>query len=96
MVFNFLHPNLHCSDGVSNPIVREEDIIAGCRMQMRGSLQMKSFSERVIPKLSVDQLVLPDEMRGKINQILDLEKARGASGFLQLLFVCLFVCLLVC
>ncbi|XP_024517371.1 uncharacterized protein LOC112341471 isoform X1 [Selaginella moellendorffii] len=71
----------------ANPIVSEEDIVEGCRLQMRGSLQMKSFTHRVVPKAGVDDLVLCTAMRERIEGILKFEKARailqGQWGFQQ-------------
>ncbi|KAJ7523017.1 hypothetical protein O6H91_18G034900 [Diphasiastrum complanatum] len=70
-----------------NPLVTEEDIIEGCRMQMRGNLQMKSFSHRVIPKIALDDLVLTARMREYMDTIVSFEKARavllGQWGFSQ-------------
>jgi hypothetical protein len=39
------------------PVVTAADIVEGCRLQMRGSLQMKTFDHRVIPRAGFDALV---------------------------------------
>jgi hypothetical protein len=70
-----------------NPVVTEEDIISGCRLQMRGSLQMKSFTHRVVPKISMEELILSSAMRERLDAIINFEKARavllGQWGFQQ-------------
>ncbi|GLJ32583.1 hypothetical protein SUGI_0655660 [Cryptomeria japonica] len=70
-----------------NPKMTEEDIISGCRSQMRGSLQMKSFTHRVVPKTSMDELILSTSMRKHLECIISFEKARavllGQWGFQQ-------------
>lgn len=70
-----------------NPTIVEEDIISGCRLQMRGSLQMKSFTDRVVPKTSMDELILSSAIRKRLESIVSFEKARavllGQWGFQQ-------------
>jgi len=70
-----------------NPTIIEEDIISGCRLQMRGSLQMKSFTDRVVPKTSLDELILSSAIRKRLESIIRFEKARavllGQWGFQQ-------------
>eukprot|EP00246_Nothoceros_aenigmaticus_P015199 TRINITY_DN6205_c0_g1_i3.p1 TRINITY_DN6205_c0_g1~~TRINITY_DN6205_c0_g1_i3.p1 ORF type:complete len:1045 (-),score=220.48 TRINITY_DN6205_c0_g1_i3:28-2925(-) len=70
-----------------NPLVTEDDIVAGCRLQMRGSLQMKSFTHRVVPKTGMEELILGNVMRERIDSIINFEKARavllGQWGFQQ-------------
>lgn len=64
-------------DGAEAPCISEDDITAGCALQMRGSLSMKSFSHRVVPKSGLDALVLPDTIREQLQAVVCLEKARG-------------------
>ncbi|CAM6102058.1 unnamed protein product [Calypogeia fissa] len=70
-----------------NPTISEEDIVNGCRLQMRGSLQMKTFTHRVVPKTGMDELILTANMREKMDAIITFEKARavllGQWGFQQ-------------
>ncbi|KAG6551896.1 hypothetical protein Mapa_006512 [Marchantia paleacea] len=70
-----------------NPSMSEEDIVNGCRLQMRGSLQMKTFTHRVVPKTGMDDLILSSGMREKMDAIVTFEKARavllGQWGFQQ-------------
>ncbi|CAM6093219.1 unnamed protein product [Calypogeia fissa] len=59
------------------PTVTEADIVDGCRLQMRGSLQMKTFKHRVVPKTGLDKLILTPSMRQKLEAIVTFQKARG-------------------
>lgn len=72
-------------DGHENPVITEDDLLHGCKMQMRGSLQMRTFAQRVVPKGGLEELVLSDGLREQLQQIVDLEKARtvlfGQWGF---------------
>jgi SpoVK/Ycf46/Vps4 family AAA+-type ATPase len=64
-------------DGQDTPVIKEEDIVEGCSMQMRGSLQMKMFSQRVVPKAGLSELVLSEKLRQSLEDIVRLEKARS-------------------
>eukprot|EP00897_Mesotaenium_endlicherianum_P001050 jgi/Mesen1/10946/ME000096S10524 len=70
-----------------NPCISQDDVITGCRLQMRGSLQMKSFAQRVVPQSGLDELVLPRPMRAKLDAVVSFERARavllGQWGFLH-------------
>eukprot|EP00040_Diaphanoeca_grandis_P018681 m.98246 g.98246 ORF g.98246 m.98246 type:complete len:1081 (+) comp27046_c0_seq1:117-3359(+) len=72
-------------EGSDNPKVNQADIIAGCALQMRGTLKMKSFSDRVVPTFSMDSLVFPQKTEQELSAVVDLEKARrilfGQWGF---------------
>lgn len=57
---------LAISRSADDPKVTEDDIVAGCQMQMRGSLQMKAFLHRVVPKTGLDDLVLSAQMRKQV------------------------------
>ena len=78
---------LAISRSSDDPQVSEEDLVTGCSLQMRGSLQMKSFSSRVVPKTGLDDLVLSKSHRQQLDGIVDFEKARhvliGSWGFPQ-------------
>jgi len=69
------------------PLITEADLVEGCQLQMRGSLQMKSFQNRVVPKQGLDELVLGEELKAKLQEIVDFEKARavlfGQWGFAE-------------
>lgn len=60
-----------------SPMVTEEDIILGCKKQVRGALQMVEFNERVIPRAGLDELIATDAILDQLNQMISLEKARG-------------------
>lgn len=57
---------LAISRSADDPKVTEDDIVEGCQMQMRGSLQMKAFLHRVVPKTGLDDLVLSSQMRKQV------------------------------
>lgn len=64
-------------DGQDTPVIREEDVVEGCSLQMRGSLQMKTFSQRVVPKGGLSELVLSGKLLKSLEDIVKLEKARS-------------------
>jgi hypothetical protein len=47
----------------SEPVVTQEDLIAGCKLQMRGSLRIRADSEKAVPDFGLDSLVLVDTQR---------------------------------
>lgn len=69
----------------SEPVICHADIVAGCALQMRGSLHMKTFDHRVVPTSGLDALVVDDGVKDKLLQIVQFEKARsviyGQWGF---------------
>lgn len=44
----------------TDPVVNQEDLVAGCKLQMRGSLRIRADSERAIPDRGLDQLFLAE------------------------------------
>eukprot|EP00656_Telonema_subtile_P056134 TRINITY_DN8907_c0_g1_i1.p1 TRINITY_DN8907_c0_g1~~TRINITY_DN8907_c0_g1_i1.p1 ORF type:complete len:564 (+),score=179.60 TRINITY_DN8907_c0_g1_i1:32-1723(+) len=68
-----------------NPLISEEDITQGCRLQMRGSLQMRQFSNRVVPTGGLDEMIIGAELLQQLKEVVAFEKARsvlfGAWGF---------------
>lgn len=69
--------NAVARDGPEHPVITQSDIEHGCALQMRGSLKMKAFRNRVVPRVGMDALVLADDVRAKLLSVVDLEKARG-------------------
>lgn len=59
------------------PIIVEEDIVIGCKKQMRGALQMQDFDERVVPETGLDDLVISNSVKSDLMGIVQIEKARG-------------------
>ncbi|CAE8586019.1 unnamed protein product, partial [Polarella glacialis] len=59
-----------------NPTVTEEDITKACAMQVRGSLQMQSFSKRLVPRTGMESLVLSADLRQQLLEVVAFEKAR--------------------
>ncbi len=72
-------------DGGESPCVTKEDIAHGCRMQVRGSLQMRKFDKRVVPTEGLEALVLSKSLATQLNEMVQYEKARnvvcGQWGF---------------
>ncbi|POM58519.1 AAA family ATPase [Phytophthora palmivora] len=68
-----------------SPVISQADIVAGCALQMRGSLHMKTFDHRVVPTSGLDELIVEDSVKDKLRQIVQFEKARsviyGQWGF---------------
>lgn len=68
-----------------SPVISEADIVAGCALQMRGSLHMKTFDHRVVPTTGLDELIVEDSVKVKLRRIVQFEKARsviyGQWGF---------------
>lgn len=67
------------------PVISHADIVAGCALQMRGSLHMKTFDHRVVPTSGLDALIVDDRVKEQLQQIVQFEKARsviyGQWGF---------------
>ncbi|KAL3657465.1 hypothetical protein V7S43_017604 [Phytophthora oleae] len=68
-----------------SPVISQADIVAGCALQMRGSLHMKTFDHRVVPTTGLDELIVEDLVKDKLRRIVQFEKARsviyGQWGF---------------
>ncbi|CEG40076.1 aaa domain containing protein [Plasmopara halstedii] len=68
-----------------SPVISQADIVAGCALQMRGSLHMKTFDHRVVPTTGLDELIVEDSVKDKLRRIVQFEKARsviyGQWGF---------------
>lgn len=68
-----------------SPVISQADIVAGCALQMRGSLHMKTFDHRVVPTSGLDELIVEDAVKDKLRKIVQFEKARsviyGQWGF---------------
>ncbi|DAZ96137.1 TPA: hypothetical protein N0F65_008716 [Lagenidium giganteum] len=73
------------SRDTENPVISHEDIVAGCALQMRGSLHMKTFDHRVVPTSGLDKLIVEEATKKKLLSIVQFEKARsviyGQWGF---------------
>ncbi|KAL4109813.1 hypothetical protein PRIC1_001508 [Phytophthora ramorum] len=73
------------SRNCESPVISQADIVAGCALQMRGSLHMKTFDHRVVPTSGLDELIVEDSVKDKLRKIVQFEKARsviyGQWGF---------------
>ncbi|OQR96549.1 hypothetical protein ACHHYP_15424 [Achlya hypogyna] len=59
------------------PVISHADIVAGCALQMRGSLHMKTFDHRVVPATGLDALIVDDATKATLAEIVQFEKARN-------------------
>ncbi|GLE02341.1 hypothetical protein PINS_up018267 [Pythium insidiosum] len=69
----------------TKPVLTHADLVAGCALQMRGSLHMKTFDHRVVPTAGLDTLIADDGVKRQLQQVVQFEKARsviyGQWGF---------------
>ncbi|KAJ0393396.1 hypothetical protein P43SY_005410 [Pythium insidiosum] len=69
----------------ARPVLTHADLVAGCALQMRGSLHMKTFDHRVVPTAGLDALIADDGVKRQLQQVVQFEKARsviyGQWGF---------------
>ena len=49
---------------LSRVCILQADLVEGCAHQMRGTLKMKSFADRVVPTAGIDKLVVGYEIVG--------------------------------
>lgn len=63
-------------DGEENAVVRQEDLVAGAKLQLRGRLRMIDFTRRRVPSRSIEDLILAPEQKRILNEIVSFEKAR--------------------
>ena len=64
--------------GAEDPTVTMSDLVAGCILQMRGSLQSRGAQDiRYVPEVPTSGLVLGREAAEGIRRFIVLEKARG-------------------
>eukprot|EP01117_Protostelium_nocturnum_P002988 TRINITY_DN13919_c0_g1_i1.p1 TRINITY_DN13919_c0_g1~~TRINITY_DN13919_c0_g1_i1.p1 ORF type:complete len:1057 (+),score=459.92 TRINITY_DN13919_c0_g1_i1:75-3245(+) len=72
-------------DGEKSATVKQEDLEAGARLQLRGRLRMINFEHRVVPTRGLESLVLAKTKVALLQSIVDYEKARqilfGQWGF---------------
>jgi hypothetical protein len=61
----------------SSPVLTQNDIVEGCKKQVRGALQMMEFDERVVPQSGLDELIASDDVKNNLQEMVSLEKARG-------------------
>lgn len=61
----------------SSPLITQNDIVAGCKKQVRGALQMMEFDERVVPRAGLDELIASNSVKKELEEMVILEKARG-------------------
>lgn len=52
-----------------HPRIRQEDLLAACRMQLRQRLT--AYTDRVVPQVSLDQVILPDDLKARVREIVD-------------------------
>eukprot|EP00935_MAST-01C_sp_MAST-1C-sp1_P000007 g7.t1 len=71
-------------DGLK-PVVTQEDLRSGAAHQLRGKLQLVDFERRVVPTRGLDDVILPEELKQTLTQIVNYGKAQailfGQWGF---------------
>jgi SpoVK/Ycf46/Vps4 family AAA+-type ATPase len=60
-----------------SPVITQNDIVEGCKKQVRGALQMMEFDERVVPQAPLEELITSDDVKKELEEMVNLEKARG-------------------
>lgn len=65
------------SRSTAAPLVTQADLVAGCKMQMRGNLTQRSFEDRVPLGRRLKDLFLTPEHRKQVEKILRHEAARA-------------------
>jgi len=72
-------------EGEELAIITQDDLVHGCKLQLRGRMQMVDFHRRVLPTKGIDELVLEDDKLKILREIVMFEKARevlfGQWGF---------------
>jgi SpoVK/Ycf46/Vps4 family AAA+-type ATPase len=67
------------------PVITQADLEDGAEQQLRGHLSLSSFEHKVTPEVGLDALVVPDELRRRLDEVVALERARpvlfGRWGF---------------
>jgi len=61
----------------TSPVITQDDIVEGCKKQVRGALQMMEFDERVVPRNGLEELIASDDVKKELQEMVSLEKARG-------------------
>jgi SpoVK/Ycf46/Vps4 family AAA+-type ATPase len=64
------------SRDANNVVITQEDLEKGANHQLRGRLAMIDFDRRVVPKRGLEDLVITNEVRQKLEDIISFEKAR--------------------
>jgi len=59
------------------PLVTQADLIAGCKLQMRGNLTQRSFEDRIPSGRSLKELFLSPDHRKQVDKIVRHELARS-------------------
>jgi SpoVK/Ycf46/Vps4 family AAA+-type ATPase len=71
-------------DGI-NPVISHEDLKQGAAHQLRGRLGMIDFDRRVVPTRGLEDVVLPDNLKSSLTEIVEYGKAQailfGQWGF---------------
>lgn len=71
-------------DGI-NPVICHEDLKQGAAHQLRGRLGMIDFDRRVVPTRGLEDVVLPDNLKSSLTEIVEYGKAQailfGQWGF---------------
>lgn len=61
----------------SHPVLTQADLIEGCKMQMRGALNLKNFEQKAIPTTPLSSLILSSAMLATTKSIITIEASRS-------------------
>ncbi len=69
------------------PVVSPEDLEQGARSQVRGRLRVSNLEDQFVPRVGLDDLVVPEKTRSLLEELIGVEKARatlvGQWGFAE-------------
>ncbi len=61
----------------TNPVLCQQDLVDGCRLQMRGNLTQRNFEDRVSSKMTLAHMHLSKPHKDAVHKILRHEQARA-------------------
>ena len=70
-----------------HPVIRPEDLEEGARRQMRGRLRVANLEDQFVPRIGLEDLVVPEKIQSLLEELIGVEKARatlvGQWGFAE-------------
>ena len=70
-----------------HPVIRPEDLEEGARRQMRGRLRVANLEDQFVPRVGLEDLVVPEKTQSLLEELIGVEKARstlvGQWGFAE-------------
>ncbi len=59
------------------PLLTMHDLEEGAKLQLRGRLSLMGIEQRIVPQQGLENLVVPDEVMGRLRDVVNLERSRG-------------------